>query len=271
MTVSPAHFTRRSVLGWLAASGMVPGCIDEPSLDEEEPQLPEREDPQWPDAPDEPIEDADEATVANVVALMDVLIPTERDAEGNITAPGALEAGAMEMLELSRFLPSARALALIPETDTPGFEDLERFDAALRGLLSADLDALAFQKHPLTAFRNLQRHEQEAVVTEAMGDALTRPMLVFARAAAFIAFLGATHNDRGLVYAGFPPFEDFEAGIANRGYPRTGDGRLVDPESEDLLALAEAGVLEDYTYNLAPPPTDGDDLGDLLDQNGDLR
>ena len=245
---------RRTVLGWLSASGLVPGCIADPSIEPEAPALPDREDVDWPDAPDEPLDDLDEGATENVRALMDVLIPTERDETGNITAPGALEAGALEMLDLSRFLPSARALALIPETATPGFEDLEAFDAALTGLLSADLDALSFRRRPLTSFRNLQRSEQEDVIREALADPLTRPLLIFARAAAFIAFLGAVFNDEGLVHAGFPRFEDFEAGIANRGYPRT-----------------VAGVVEDYTYNLTPPATEGDDLSALLDENGDIR
>lgn len=262
---------RRTLLAWLGASGIVPACIADPSVEAEEPQLPDRDDVDWPDAPSEPLDDADDASVENVEALMDILIPTERDANGEVIAVGALEAGAMDMLELSRFLPSARALALIPETATPGFEDLETFDAALRGLLSADLDALAFGQHPLTPFRNLARHEQEAVVRDAMEDPLTRPLLVFARAAAFIAFLGATHNDLGLIYAGFPPFEDFDAGVANRGYPRTSDGRLVDVNAEDLAELAARGDLEDYTYNLEPPPTVGDDLSAILDENGDLQ
>ncbi len=261
---------RRTLLAWLTASGIMPACIAEPSAEAREPQLPDREDVEWPDAPSEPLDDANDASLENVEALMNIFIPTERDASGELVAVGALEAGAMQMLEFSRFLPSARALALIPETATPGFEDLETFDAALRGLLSADLDALAFGQHPLTPFRNLARHEQEAVVQDAMQDPLTRPLLVFARAAAFIAFLGATHNDLGLIYAGFPPFEDFEAGVANRGYPRTSDGRLVDVDTEDLAALAARGELEDYTYNLEPPPTAGDELSDVLDENGDL-
>ncbi len=271
MGVHPIRMNRRAVLMGLSAAGIAPACISEPSLEPHDPELPDRDDVDWPDAPMEPFENADEASIANVAALMDVLIPAEHAATGELLAPGALEAGALEMLELSRFLPSARALALIPEASTPGFEDLETFDAALRGLLSADLDALAFQKHPLTAFRNLQRHEQDAVVREALSDPLTRPMLLFARAAAFIAFLGAAHNDLGLVYVGFPPFEDFEAGIANRGYPRTKAGRLIDPEVEDLAELAAAGDLEDYTYNLEPPPTEDDDLSDVLDERGDLR
>ncbi len=247
MGVLRVPMNRRTVLGWLGAAGIVPGCVAEPALEPREPQLPGRDDVDWPDAPAEPFEDADEASIANVRALMDVLIPTERDQLGELIAPGALEAGAMEMLELSRFLPSARSLALIPEGSVPGFEDLETFDAALRALLSADLDALAFELHPLTPFRSLQRHEQESVVRKAFSDPLTRPMLLFARAAAFVAFLGAAHNDLGLIYVGFPPFEDFEAGIATRGYPRTADGRLVDPEAEDLAAL-EAADLVAFRY-----------------------
>lgn len=261
---------RRTVLGWIGASGIVTGCDGDPSVEAQDPQLPDREDVDWPDAPVEPVDNVDDAAVQNVRALMDVFIPTERDSNDDIVAAGALEAGAMEMLELSRFLPSARSLALIPENATPGFEDLEAFDAALRGLLSADLDALAFRQHPLTPFRNLARHEQEAVVRDAMDDPLTRPLLVFARGAAFIAFLGATHNDLGLIYAGFPPFEDFDGGIANRGYPRTSQGRVVDADTEDLAELAARGELEDYTYNLEPPSTPGDDLSDILDANGDL-
>jgi hypothetical protein len=94
-------------------------------------------------------------------------------------------------------------------------------------------------------------------------------MLVL-RAACFTSFLGAIDSDAGLRAVGFPAFEDMAAGIAVSGYPRTRDGRLIDAETEDLDALARAGELDDYTYNLQPEPTPGDDLSLVINADGDL-
>ena len=55
------------------------------------------------------------------------------------------------------------------------------------------------------------------------------------------------------------------------GYPRTRSGRTVDAAHENLAQLAAAHDLDDYTFNLAPAPTPGDDLTLLIDANGDLR
>ena len=46
---------------------------------------------------------------------------------------------------------------------------------------------------------------------------------------------------------------------------------LIDAATEDLDALALTGQLDDYTYNLDPAPTSGDDLSAVLGPTGDLR
>ena len=51
---------------------------------------------------------------ANVKALMDVLLPAERDAAGAPVSPGALEVGAYELLELRSLLAAADAQGLLP-------------------------------------------------------------------------------------------------------------------------------------------------------------
>lgn len=256
----------------LAALGFAPACALDPDSTESQ-----SDDalPQWPDGPwnrpaDEPTDDPDQAADANVRALMDVLIPADFDEAGELSAVGALEAGAFDVLRLSNFVPTARALALLPETTVGGYDDLETFDAAIKAIVSTDLNLLAFEQHPATPFSRLTRAEQEHVVHGAMADPVMRPLVLLVRAACFVAFLGAMNNDLGLRYIGFPAFEDWDDRLASRGYPRTKDGRLVDPETEDLAALEAADNLDDYTYNRAPEPTPGDDLSDVVDASGDL-
>ncbi len=227
------------------------------------------------DLPPVPVEtigpsDADRAAETNIRALLDVLIPTARDEAGRVTRPGAAEVEAFEAMRLATFLPAARRLGLVPELPGAVLGVAEGFDVALRAVIDADLDALAATERPLTRFANLPSDLQRQVVARAFAQPERAPWLPFVRAVGFIAYLGAIRSDAGLRALGFPAFEDREAGVAVRGYPRTIDGRLVDASTEDLGALARMGVLDDYTYNVAPEPTPGDDLSAIVDANGDL-
>lgn len=206
----------------------------------------------------------------DVAALCDVLLPTELDASGKVLSPGAREADVDGALRLEDFVALASSQGILP----PFAEaDLRRFEGAtgvLRAAMNGELALLAARERPLTAFRDLPRVDQERIVRDAFDDDALRPLLLVARAACFLAFLGAVTTDVGLRYVGFPPFESFEDGLAVSGYPRTRSGRLVDATKEDLAALAGKGDLDDYTYNRAPAPTPGDDLSKILDANGDL-
>ena len=256
----------------LAALGFLPACSLDPSAlsEDDEGPLPPWPDGPWNEPPDEPIDDPEEATSANIDALMEILIPSDTDEEGAIISVGAPDVGARDLLSLGTFVPAARAVGLLPEVELEGYEDLEVFDGALEAIVSADLDVMAGQQHLLTPFSGLTRAEQERAVSDAMNDDLMRPLLLVVRAACFIAYLGAVDNDLGLQAIGFPPFADLDDGVANVGYPRRPDGQPIDAESEDLVALDQAGLLDDYTYNREPEPTEGDDLSDVVDAHGDL-
>ncbi|MEQ8277569.1 MAG: hypothetical protein RMA76_35290 [Deltaproteobacteria bacterium] len=207
---------------------------------------------------------------ATLRVAFDVLLPSERDASGSVVSPGANDVDTLAMLALANFVPAARELNLLPVLPAVLDRTPEAFDDAVRLVLAADLDALAFDQRPFTAFRRLPRDLQEAAIDEGFEDPERAVGLTFLRAACFLAWLGGGESKAGLVAIGFPPFEDPAANIAIRGYPRTTDGRLVDAETEDLGALAAAGVLDDYTFNRTPAPTPGEDLATLLDANGDL-
>lgn len=207
---------------------------------------------------------------ATLMAAFDVLLPSERDADGQLVSPGANDVGTLDMLRLANFVPAARRLNLLPGLPAVLDRTPEAFDEAVRFVLAADLDALAFAQRPFTAFRRLPRALQEAALDEGFEDPERAVGLTFLRAACFLAFLGGSESKIGLEAIGFPKFEDPGANIAVRGYPRTIDGRLVDANTEDLAALAAQGVLDDYTYNRAPAPTAGEDLSALLDAHGDL-
>ncbi len=212
----------------------------------------------------------DGAAASNVRTLMDVLLPAEHDEAGDLLSPGALEAGAYEVLRLENFIDAARSQALLPSLPEAVYGGLERFDDVFQAIVSVDLDTLADEISPLSAFRNLPRVQQIEAVTKGLDDPLRGPLLQFVRAACFIAYLGAANSDVGLQQLGFPPFEDFEGGLAVSGYPRTANGRRIDPETEDLAALDAAGDLDDYTYNREPAPTSGDDLLSVLNEQGDF-
>ena len=263
---------RRTMLRVLAALGFMPACSLDPSAlsDDEEEVLPPWPEGPWNEPPDEPIDDPEEATSANIDALMEILIPSDRDEDGAMISPGALDVGARDLLSLATFVPAARAVGLLPEAELEGYEDLEVFGGALEAIVSADLDVMAGQQHLLTPFSGLTKAEQERAVSDAMNDDLMRPLLLVVRAACFIAYLGAVDNDLGLQAIGFPAFVDLDDRVANTGYPRRTDGEPLDPDSDDLAALDEAGLLDDYTYNREPEPTVGDALSDVVDAYGDL-
>lgn len=206
----------------------------------------------------------------NVDALCDVILPAERDADGNVTSPGAREAGADEVLRIASFVPLAQAQGLLPPLSDDAMKRLGNLDAPFRDSLNLALDAAAAVQKPLTRFRDLPRALQEAAVDSAFADPAQKPAMLVVRAACMTAYLGAFASDVGLRAIGFPPFEKFADGLAVSGYPRTRAGRLVDPTSEDLGALAASGDLDDYTFNEAPAPTAGDDLSKVIDANGDL-
>lgn len=211
-----------------------------------------------------------EAYADNVDALCDVILPAESDAAGKITSPGAREAGADKVLRIDTFVPLAIAQGFLPALSDLELSGLRDLAGTFRSTLNASLDLLAIRERPLTAFRNLPRGMQEAVVARAFADPAHRAAMLVVRAACFTAYLGAAFSDVGLQAVGFPPFESFDDGLAVSGYPRTRSGRKIDAATEDLKKLAAEGNLDDYTYNRAPSPTTGDDLSKILDANGDL-
>jgi len=190
----------------------------------------------------------------NLDALFDVLLPAERDDAGMVVSPGAREAGAGEVLAVPSFVSLAVLRGLLPPLSDAIVSELEALDGLAWATLDAELDVLASFERPLTPFRELPLDLQERVVSSAWGDDALRPALLVVRAACFAGYLGAIVSDVGLREVGFPPFEDFADGIAVSGYPRT---------SAD-------GTVDDYTYNLTPAPTPGEDLSLLLDAHGDL-
>ncbi|MEZ4239693.1 MAG: hypothetical protein R3F59_26765 [Myxococcota bacterium] len=236
--------TRRELVRWLGALGLAPlaACAEDGPADSGTPLA------DWS-------VDVDVGTAeATLEALMDVLVPAERGPDGALLRVGAVECGALAVMALDRFVPLARAQGLLPDA-LPGEleEAATALDPVLVRLIAAELDAWADEHVPYTPFRDLPRASQEEVVARAYVDAGRRPIVAFVRGVCLLAFLGAVESDAGLVATGYPPFESFPDRRAVSGYPRTVDG-----------------VVEDYTWNEAPAPTPGDDLGDVLDPSGDL-
>ena len=201
---------------------------------------------------------------ANVRALMDCLLPRDDD------SPGALEAGAMALLQLDAFTGIAQAQGLLPDLPDPLKATLLDLEPVLIDVIGEELDRQGADIDGLRAFSDLPRARQEQRVQEMFLDAQVRPVVEFARAVCFLAYLGAVENDVGLVAIGYSQFEDFDNGVAVRGYPRTRDGRLIDVDTEDLVALAATGNIDDYTFNERPLPTDDDDLSGIIDAAGYL-
>lgn len=228
------------VLGWLGLGSLavhLGACARPRSGDgDDDDELP---DPELPDG-----------AADNLRAAMDVMIPAAPD------GVGAVEAGALEVLALERFVPLARGLGLLPALP-PDWQDAVAggADPLLQTLLAAELDAMAFEQRALTPFRYLSRAQQEEAIALATADPRRRPAMQLLRSVSLWAYLGAVVNDLGLRAVGFPPFEDFDDRLAVSGYPRT----LPD------------GTIDDYTDNRAPAATPGDDLSLVLDARGDLR
>jgi hypothetical protein len=190
----------------------------------------------------------------DVDALCDVLLPTELDASGKVVSPGAREADVDGALRIEDFVAIATAQGLVPPLPEADVARLSGAADAFRAALNVELAALATRHRPLTSFRDLPRATQEQIVVDAFDDDVQRPLVIVARAACFVAFLGAVTNDVGLRAVGFPPFESFADGLAVSGYPRKN----------------AKGQLDDYTYNRAPAPTPAEDLTRILDAAGDL-
>lgn len=242
------ELSRREVLDLLGALGfgVLAGCTGAP-YSEEEPEEILRTPGNHP-----PVEGA--RYTSNLRALMDLLLPAERNGAGQIVSPGALEAGAERVLRLENFVLVAKAQGLLPHVRDDFLSDGRPFDDAFARIIEADLDVLASAQRPLTPFRELPAHLMEAAVRRGFDDPARSPLLQFVRAACFFAFLGAIDDDRGLTAVGFPPFDDLAAGVAVSGYPR----------------VLSDGSVDDYTYNLAPAPTPSDDLTGVVDAGGDL-
>lgn len=227
------------LLGWLGLGSLtvhLGACARPLGGDEQdEDELP---DPELPDG-----------AADDLRAALDVMIPAAPD------GTGAVEAGALEVLALDRFVPLARGLGLLPALPPDWQEAVAGgADPLFQSLLAAELDAMAFEQRALTPFRYLSRAEQEEAIALAFADPRRRPVMQFLRSVAVWAYLGAVVNDLGLRAVGFPPFEDFAGGLAVSGYPR----------------MAADGTVDDYTDNRAPAPTPADDLSLVLDARGDL-
>lgn len=260
----PASISRRHALELLLGLGVLAGCSR--GADDSGPATPFALPAQVPSG---------EVPAAgrfsdDVAALCDVLLPTELDAQDKVISPGAREADVDGALRIQDFVAIASAQGILPPLADADVRRLGGATDVFRATLNAELAVLAARQRPLTAFRDLPRAVQEQVVADAFADDAQRPLVLVARAACFLAFLGAVTNDVGLRYVGFPPFESFEDGRAVSGYPRTKSGRLVDATRENLADLAAKGDLDDYTYARVPAPTAGDDLSAVLDAAGDL-
>ena len=245
-------------LGLLTASGCAPRAEDAAPEISMPDQVPGGRVPRRPRQADD------------VAALCDVLLPTEYDRTGKVTAAGASEADVDGVLRIQDFVALATAQGLLPPLPDALIARSSGAADAFRVAANAELAVLAARYKPLTEFRDLPRALQEKIVADAFDDDAQRPLLLVLRAATFLAFLGAVTNDVGLRAVGFPPFESFPDGRAVSGYPRTKSGRLIDAAKEDLAALAGKGDLDDYTYNREPAQLPGDGLATMLDAAGDL-
>ncbi len=175
-----------------------------------------------------------------VDAVFDVLLPSDGE------APGARDVRASDVLRLESFVPLAMAQGLIPPLPDAVTAAIEKRSGDFRAAVNATLDAMAFGERALSRFLDLPKEAQARLVARAFDDPATRPIMLVVRAAAFTAYLGAITGDAGLRAVGFPGFVDFGRRIANHG---------------------DRG----FSYGRAPLATQGDDLTDVLDENGDLR
>jgi hypothetical protein len=200
-------------------------------------------------------------------ALLDVLLPAERDAAGKVTSPGAREVQAGRLFGDQEVVSLAQGLGFLPALSDDALTAATTTVGGLRQAMNVALDVAAERERPLTAFKDLPRLSQLHVVDTMFDDPAVGALMEAARVVAFVAYLGAVYDDKGLCAVGFPPYESFADGLAVSGYPRTTAGRLVDATKEDLRALMAKGELDDYTFN-EPPPAFAVPLG--LDARGDL-
>jgi len=238
--------SRRQFLVWTASASALGACQGPDSARPAPARLPDERPGEAPPAA-APYADS-------VDALFDVLLPAERNASGVIISRGAREVGVDQILEiekLARLLVAQGLVAPVPESVLVAFDDV---GGLARPALNRALDVRAQLERVGARFFELPRARQEAIVAQAFEDDATKPTMQVLRAACQLAYLGAVTNDVGLQQVGFPPFEDFEKGLACSGYPRMRNGRV-----------------DDYTYNRAPQPTVGDDVSLILTPGGDLR
>ena len=240
--------TRREVFLWAASTAALQGCGLLARPESRDPTL---------KLPDEvPADDARAKSPYgdSVDALFDVMLPVERDAHGVVSSVGAREAGVDQVLETEHFVRLAIAQGFLSPLRDEVLVVLDDLSGMARQALNTALDARAQLERPNARFHELPRATQERIAERAFEDDSTRALMTAARAACFVAYLGAVSSDAGLRELGFPAFENFAEGLAVSGYPRMTEGRL-----------------DDYTFNRAPQATVGDDLSLVLTAEGDLR
>jgi hypothetical protein len=258
---------RRKLVQWLLSAGVIAslggsqGCAPADRIrDFSLPQQPESVEGVQP-----------QNLVDNVDALFDLFIPAERSPEGTLLSAGARECMAERVLRIENFARLALARGLLPQSAERAANELAGGVDAFREAVNLTLDAWSAVERPLARFRDLSQDAQARVIGRAFDDPARAPAMLLLRAAAFTGYLGGIESDLGLRAVGHPAFEAFGDGLAISGYPRAAGGRLVtDMRRENLSALAAKGLLDDYTYNLAPGVTAGLDLARVLDANGDL-
>ena len=265
---STRHRTGSTRRGWMkavsiASSATWAGCAFESSDDGE----------LWPDL-ETPWEDESLGNDAlyerrlDVEAALEVLLPPEVDELGDIVGPGAVEVRAFEVLAGRRFVPALQDRGLLPRWSGVTV-DLEP-EGAVTTALALDLARAAARTMPGSAFRNLPPGPQEIALRDGLADPTRQWLYESARAACFVAYLGAVHTDEGLQRIGFPPYVDFRQRIANEGYPRRIDGTALTLGSPEIARLLATGQLDHYSHERAPQPTPGDDLALVLDPDGEL-
>lgn len=230
----PTRFSRRESL-WLLSLAGCGAAVPAP----EPYTLPEQ-------VPTQVVEPAARFT-DNVDALFDVLLPSEA------AVPGAREAQVDAVLRTEGLVRLAIAQGFIEPVSEVIITAFDDFARTARIALNRDLDLLATFEEPLTPFSMLTRASQERIVARAFDDPTRRPTLLVIRAACFLAYLGGGPSDLGLRALGYPKFENLADGLAVSGYPRMTDGRV-----------------DDYTFNVRPAPTNGDDLSAVINADGDL-
>lgn len=254
------HFTRRRTLKLLSAIvvGGAVSCGDEDVSETEKWRIGSSDVPRFGFG-----SDADD-----VRALMDVLLPSE--SMGGVYSPGANDVGAFSLLQLGRYIPAARNLGVLPALPDVVLQEALDFETDIVAFIAAELNAVQDSAAPLTRFSQLSDSQKIDIVTDGFADTTTFPVYEYVRGVCFLAFLGAMESDAGLVAVGYPPFEDFSAGLAVSGYPRTHAGVFIDLGMDGPDALPASGEYVDYTFNETPPLM-MDWIEENLTPGGDLR